>query len=208
MPSPPRSVPRLPLRGLLLALLPVLVACGGRDVRVDRPVEPRLAAERLGGVTGALTYDGDWVGGMPPAADLRESLELARRRGVEIVVDLAAGDGEDLRYVADDLGLGLVEIDRNEVSLEAQELTSRISNAAVDSTLRVLAEPGRSRALVLDDDGSLATSIYIVHLASSRGIPRSAAIDIARAAGLSDFDLEFVERQIERVGVSASSGTR
>ena len=96
---------------LSLALL--LGACGGS--RGLESTGPELTPSRLGGLRCAMTYDGDWLGGMPSAERIPEDLELASRRGVEVVLDLrspAERAALPLDVYADALGLSLVHTNR------------------------------------------------------------------------------------------------
>ncbi|MEM1448266.1 MAG: hypothetical protein AAF957_01410 [Planctomycetota bacterium] len=190
---------------LVLALIAAstLLACGGASIRPTGTNEPRLASDRLGSVRSALTYDGDWMGGVPLPEDLDDDLDLARRRGVATIIDLRddrARTALPLDDAAVRVGMDLVVVERNLPSDTIQDLTSEISNAAIDSVRDVLNRPGRDGVLLLDDDGSLSAAVYAIHLAADKGADPSDVLRGARGSGLSDRDADFVRSQVARIG--------
>jgi len=179
------------------------VGCGGSPVRLDAPAGPRLSPDRLGSVRSSLACDGDWMGGIPLAEDLDDDLGLAHRRGVTVIIDLRDAANRDLMPLdaaAERAGMELVEIDRALAGDTLQDLTSEISNAAVDVVRDLLNEPGRSGVLLLDDDGSLAAAVYAIYLTADRGVDESGTLNAARSSGMSDDDVAFVRRQVARIG--------
>ncbi|MEM9380184.1 MAG: hypothetical protein AAGB93_09585 [Planctomycetota bacterium] len=198
-------MPRTTAASLVLALLfaSTLLACGGKSIRPTGPVEPKLTADRLGSVRSALTYDGDWMGGVPLPEDLDDDLDLARRRGVATIIDLRddrARTELPLEQAAVRVGMDLVVVERNLPGESIQDLTSEISNAAIDSVRDVLNRPGRDGVLLLDDDGSLSAAVYAIHLAADKGADPSDVLRGARGSGLSERDADFVRSQLARIG--------
>lgn len=188
---------------VLLACAPLGAGCGGRSIRPDAPVAPRLSSERLGDIRSALTFEGDWMGGTPAVEDLEEVLDLARRRGVELLIDLRA-DSSRLGFafdgVAAEAGMTLVVVDRTLPSGSIQELSFEISNAAIDHIRGLLNETDRAPALLLDDDGALAASVYAIYLTVDRGVDEDETLRTARRSGLTEDDVAFVRLQVERIG--------
>lgn len=190
----------------VLAVTPVLLlACACGATRGDEGVGPELAPSRLGGLRCAMTYDGDWLGGMPPSERVAEDLELASRRGVEVVLDLrspAARGALPLDVYADALGLSLVAVD---VGIGEAEDDAPVTEDGVDRVRALLETPGRRRVLLLDDDGTLASMIYAIHLAADEGVDEDVALRAARATGLGDGGERFVREQIARIRAAGSS---
>lgn len=167
---------------------------------------PTLSAARLGSVRGALTYDGDWLGGIPGADDLEADLELASRRGVQLVIDLRPDASKQQLSLFDpvaDLGMELVEI-----SLRGTKTTPEsddpvefgpITDIAVERVLNRLKPSDRDRVLLLDENGCDASVLYAIHLAVNEDVPVADALRAARATGLDDANAKFVCDQVERL---------
>lgn len=190
-----------------------LMGCSGRSLRSGVSVGPRLTSARLGSVRSAMTYDGDWLGGTSPPECLVEDLQLAARRGVEVVVDLRAPSYQEsfsLEEPALAAGLDLVCVDVADpwiattdpagADLQGGELLpSLVSDATVDRVRAILLAPGRRRTLLLDGDGTLSSMIYAVHLTVDEGVAEAEALRAARATGLSRIQEDFVKRQVARI---------
>lgn len=179
-----------------------LVACGGGALRAGVSVGPRLTHARLGDVRGAMTYDGDWLGGTPPLEALAADLDLAARRGVEVVIDMRSPrvrESVPLNGPAGAVGLEVVEVDllMGFDGPEAPEVP--ITDAAVDRIRSILRAPGRRRTLLLDDDSTLAATVYAIHLAVDENVPAAMALRAARASGLTHACEDFVDAQVERI---------
>lgn len=187
---------------LVLSVAALSAACAGRSVRAGVTVGPRLTAARLGEVRGAMTYDGDWLGGTPPLECLAADLDLASRRGVEILVDMRSArirSSVPLAGLAGDAGLEVVEVDLLEGFDGAEAPEVPITDRAVDRIRQILKAPGRRRTLLLDDDGRLASTVYAVHLAVDENVPATMALRAARSTGLSDACELFVKEQVARI---------
>ena len=72
---------------LALAAAALSAACAGGLVRADVPAGP-LHRGAPGELRGAMTCDGDWLGGSSSSGGLAADLDLASRRGVEVVIDM------------------------------------------------------------------------------------------------------------------------
>jgi protein tyrosine phosphatase (PTP) superfamily phosphohydrolase (DUF442 family) len=141
-----------------------------------------------------MTCEGDWLGGMPPAAELGSDLELAARRGVDLVVDLRsprARASQPLAAAVEGAGLTLLTIEGTSAD--------QISADAVDEVRRVLNAPNRRRLLLIDEDGTRASVIYAIHLAADEGIAEADALRAARAIGLGQLSADFVHEEVERI---------
>ncbi len=160
-----------------------------------------------------MTYDGDWLGGASPEECLPEDLELAARRGVEVLVDLRSPSYQEaypLDEVASAAGLDLVKIDlvnpdASSADRAEGEPSNLISDRAVDSVREILLAPGRRRTLLLDGDGTLSSMIYAVHLTVDEGMAEAEALRAARATGLSQIQESFVKRQVDRIRSQADT---
>lgn len=189
-----------------------LGGCSGRSLRSGVSVGPRLTSARLGSVRSAMTYDGDWLGGTSPPECLIEDLQLAARRGVEVVVDLRA-PGYQKTFPLDEparaAGLDLVQVavadsdgaDDGDTGFPPE----LISDGTVDRVREILLAPGRRRTLLLDGDGTLSSMIYAVHLSVDEGVAEAEALRAARETGLSRPQEEFVKRQIDRLRSQADA---
>lgn len=199
-----RSVLSLARLALVTGCGALVTGCGGGTLRRSAPAVPRLAAQRLGSIRCAMTYDGDWLGGMPPLEALEGDLDLAARRGVEIVVDLRVDASKQylpLGPYAIPLGLELEEIP---VGPTASSGPFRISDESIDRVRTILRAPGRRRTLLLDDSGTLAPMLYAIHLAVDEGVPESEALRAARVVGLTPECERFVRDQVARIESQAS----
>jgi len=200
-----RSLPEVAVAALAapLGLLLLAAACG--STRGAEDVGPELVPSRLGGLRCSMTYDGDWLGGMPSSERIAEDLELASRRGVEVVLDLRSPEARGalpLDVYAGALGLSLVAVD---VGIGEAEDGAPVTEGGVDRVRALLETPGRRRVLLLDDDGTLASMIYAIHLAADEGIDEDTALRAARATGLGDGGERFVREQIARIRAAGSS---
>lgn len=199
----------LRLGALQLALLAALLpGCGGRSLRSGVSVGPRLTSARLGALRGAMTYDGDWLGGTPPMDSLPADLDLAARRGVEVVVDLRSPkvrEAVPLQGPAGEVGLDVVEVDLMGDAASSGPTAGPspervpITDRAVDRVRAILESPGRRRTLLLDDDGTYASTLYAIHLIVDENVPAAEALRAARATGLDAACEAFVADQVVRI---------
>ncbi len=180
--------------------------CGGIGVRSKVSVGPRLAPARLGSIRCAMTYDGDWLGGMPPADELHADLELAARRGVDFVIDLRSSYARGVQPLDEAVkaaGLSLVTVSdapvEEDEAGEAGALPVGLSAQAVDEVRRILNAPGRRRSLLIDENGTRASMVYAIHLAVDEGIAEAEALRAARATGMNQVCADFVHEQVERI---------
>ena len=190
---------------LALAVAALSAACAGGRVRADLPAGPSFTAARLGELRGAMTCDGDWLGGSSSPDGLAADLDLAGRRGVEVVTDMRserARASTPLSELAAAAGLEVVEVDPL-MGFDASEGGAPpavpVTDRAVNRIRAVLGTPDRPRALLLDDDGRLASSVYAIHLVADEGVDADAALGAARSIGLTDSCQAFVMEQVARI---------
>lgn len=190
---------------LALAVAALSAACVGERVRADLPAGPSFTAARLGELRGAMTCDGDWLGGTSSSGGLAADLDLASRRGVEVVIDMRterARASTPLGELAAAAGLAVVEVDPLmgfDASERGAPLAVPVTDRAVNRIRAVLGTPDRPRALLLDDDGRLASSVYAIHLVADEGVDAAVALGAARSAGLTDSCEAFVVEQVARI---------
>ncbi|MEC8493953.1 MAG: hypothetical protein VXZ39_03465 [Planctomycetota bacterium] len=190
---------------LALTVAALSAACAGGHVRADLPAGPRFSAARLGELRGAMTCDGDWLGGSSSNGGLAADLDLASRWGVEVVIDMRSGRARasaPLAQPAAAAGLEVVEIDPLEGSgtLAGSESTAvQITDLAVDRIRTALGATDRPRALLLDDDGRLAAAVYAVHLVADGGVDAATALRAASSTGFTDSCEAFVTEQVARI---------
>ncbi len=149
-----------------------------------------------------MTYDGDWLGGMPPAGELHSDFELAARRGVDFVIDLRSAHAraaEPLDLAAEDAGLTLIVIDDSSATPGEAASPVGLSAEAVDEVRRILNAPGRRRSLLIDEDGTRASMVYAIHLAVDEGIAEAEALRAARSTGMSQVCADFVHEEVLRI---------
>ncbi len=182
------------LTALVLALAAALPGPGCASSRradeADAPY-PVLEGADFGGMQNVSQCGHVWVGSRPAAADL----ELAVRRGVELVVDVTAPAGAqrlELAQAADELGLEYVAIGGDSATLD---------DADVDVFLDALARAESSPVLVFCDNGGRSAQLLAIFRVLRDGVPLQAALEDARKGGMKPGDdEEFVRRQVDRLG--------
>jgi hypothetical protein len=157
-----------------------------------------------------MTYDGDWLGGVSSSERIAEDLELASRRGVEVVLDLR-DPGERASLPLDvytgALGLSLVAVDLvgGASGGAGPDTNLPVTEAGLDRVRALLETPGRRRVLLLDDDGTIASMIYAIHLAADEGVDGDTALRAARATGLGGDGEAFFRDQVARIRAADGS---
>ena len=193
---------------ICLLLLAVLVGCAGHGTDAALRVPPRLSAESLGGLKHPLTYSGDWVGGVPAEGSTEAAIDLARRRGVGLFVDLTrpSGGSPSMEELVRAAGMNYVAVDPADAELalgdgstSGAKLGDSHRGPALAAVRRLLTAPGRPAALLVDESGTLAPVLYGVYLVHDVGLRGSDVMDALRASGISG---EAVERLIMGDAVS------
>ena len=132
----------------------------------------------LADMTNVCHYGQLWVGGQPSA----EALELAARRGVELVIDLSR-EGElefDASAVCQREGLEYQAVPCFGLGEDEQG----IDEFALDAVLELLDEHAGRPTLMFSRSGSEAALVFALHRGSSAGLSIEEAVAEARRAGL------------------------
>jgi uncharacterized protein (TIGR01244 family) len=184
-------------RLLGLALILGSLACAGprSETLPAAAAEPELAD--LGNLSRCFLADGVYVCSEPDG----DALELAARRGVDLVIDLRAPsgidvEGVDLARAARDLGL----------HYEHAPLRSELmDDAQVDRVLAFLSDPVRGQVLVFCENGAKSAMLFAIYRAVTLDVSIEAALEDARRAGMKPGASENqVRRQIARLQASAA----
>ena len=183
-----RSRSHLQAVGLSLSLF--ALACGGPTKEAVAPESLRLESSELGGMHNVSSVGNVWLGGLPSVEDL----DLARRRGIERVIDLRVPEETldyDLRGECARLGLECVSI-----SLQAPD---DLPDSAVNLFVASLADT-ETPTLVFCGDGSRSAMFFAVHRVVNGGLDVEEALYEARCAGMQPgAPEEFVRAQIQRL---------
>ena len=165
----------LPALGFFL----IVTSTACRSPRASRPtVDPKLEVRRadMGGVTRCYVVDRIYVCSIPDESDL----ELAQRRGVELVIDLreeipTGPDAFDVERGLRDLGLPYEWIPLPD---------GGISNASVDRAIELLAAEDRGQVLMFSDTGARGAMLLAIYRSSVLGVSRLEALEDARRFGM------------------------
>ncbi len=141
-----------------------------------------------------------WFGSLPDP----ETLALAKRRGIERVIDLCSEQARDLQEAADAAGLEWLQLPLPEGPLpEGDRAGPRTSldselDRAVDRVLVQLASPVRT--LMFCRDGSRSAALFAIHRVVDQGVPLEQALAEARRVGLTPGSGEaLVRAQVARL---------
>ncbi len=190
-----RSKSRNTLCAPFLALSVAFAAPGcasdrsGQEPGVPYPV---LEGADFGGMQNVSQCGQVWVGTRPG----RNDLELAVRRGVQLVIDATAPgalDMGELRRAAVSLGLQYVAIGSESVVLQ---------NADVDRFLETIETVGQEPVLVFCDNGGRSAQLLAIFRVIHDGVPLRDALEDARRSGMKPgADEDFVRGQVARLSV-------
>ena len=188
----------IPKRTLSLVLVLPISAC--QLVGSSESAEHDIASasrSSLGSMQNVSEIDGVWIGSLPQPADL----DLARRRGISVAIDLSLPE-EEPGY---DLS-GTCATHR----IAYLHLGSRKNEIADESIDRVLAEVrrlDRGPVLIFCTDGSRAAVMFAIWRALDGGIGVEEAIVEARRSGMKPGASEsFVRQQVARRARRADTG--
>jgi hypothetical protein len=182
------------VRQTVLTLALALASGGCRAARSVAPpvvVGPRVHAAEFGSMRNVSRVGALWIGSYPSPSDL----DLAARRGVDVLIDLSAPCERptwDLAAACARLGL-----DRVDVGVASAK---RIGDREVDRCLEALRSVGARQALLFCTNGDRAAMFLAIHRAADQGLPLEQALDEARRAGMKPGHSEaFVRAQAERL---------
>jgi len=179
------------VRTLGLALALAAGGCRGLDLADDESRDwPPVEETELGEMVNVHAAGPIWFGGAPEKADL----DLAARRGVEVVID-AATPAERPDYDVEDL---CVRLELEVVVLGVDD--TGVTNDQVDEFLRCLEPAGEGEVLLFCGNGDRSAMLFAIHRAVQIGVPLEEAIYEARRAGMKPGGPEdFVRDQVDRL---------
>ena len=128
----------------------------------------------LGSMSNVSEIDGVWIGSRPTPADL----DLARRRGIGVALDLSPPEDEagfDLPAACATRRIAYIRLDVKK---------SGLPDETIDRVLAELQRPDRGPVLVFCSDGSRAAMMFAIWRALDGGIGVDDAIVEARRSGM------------------------
>jgi protein tyrosine phosphatase (PTP) superfamily phosphohydrolase (DUF442 family) len=162
----------------LVGFVVVVIAGAGcrssSSTTLDTNHTPSARRSTLGSMSNVSEIDGVWIGSRPSLSDL----DLARRRGIGVVLDLSpAGDdaGYDLPAACATRRIAYIRLDVRKTMLPDE---------TVDRVLAELRRPDRGPVLVFCSDGSRAAMLFAIWRALDGGIGVDEAIVEARRSGM------------------------
>ena len=177
---------------LLIPLAAASCALFQPPVAAPPPSWPELEASTFGAMRNVSKCERIWFGG----ALTNEDVELARRRGVQSILDLSFSDEElgfDLGQACSEHGLALYHPNL----LGPEDLTDRNAEVALD----LLRDPARQPLLVVCSSGSNGAAFFALWRTLDHGMPLAEALEEARRSGMRPGPLEaYVREQAERLG--------
>ena len=132
-----------------------------------------------------------WFGGTPCVKDL----ELAKRRGIERIVDLCAANEAPAWAVAETCE----SLDMEYLAAHVGS-TAEVTDETVDLVLGWLDTEPAVPTLMFDASGGRCASFVAIHRVVALGVPVEEALVEARRAGMKPGEPEdFVRRQVARL---------
>lgn len=193
------------LRLTSFVALALLVAAGSscRSSESNDPTAtyPAVVSSDFGGMRNVSVAGPIWFGASPSEPDL----ELARRRGIRLVIDLTrAGEEkpEDVAGICQRLGLDYVDADLPDTPLPTPE--------SVDLVLDCLSTDEAAPMLMFDGTGGRCAMFLAIYRVVAQEVPIDQALTEARRAGMKPGEPErFVREQVARLegGGEALAGT-
>jgi protein tyrosine phosphatase (PTP) superfamily phosphohydrolase (DUF442 family) len=166
----------VPFRALALVLVSFAGSGCHSSVATTLDTSGSTSARRstLGSMSNVSEVDGVWIGSRPSPADL----DLARRRGIGVALDLSpAGDeaGYDLPATCATRRIAYIRLDVKKTGLPDE---------TIERVLAELRRPDRGPVLVFCPDGSRAAMMFAIWRALDGGIGVDEAIVEARRSGM------------------------
>lgn len=179
---------------LLLAL--ALPGCRSGGAAAPVVIGAKVTPAEFGSMHNVSRVGALWIGSYPSPSDL----DLAARRGVDVVIDLSAESerpGWDLAAACGRFGIEHVRI--------GVASPKRVGDEEVDRCLAALRRAGGRQALLFCAHGDRAAMFLAIHRAADQGLPIADALDEARRAGMKPGLPEaFVRQQVERLAAQAA----
>lgn len=187
-----------PLVALLLTLIAPACQSTQRQVLTRAYGYAPVMPANLGSMRNVSVSDEVWIGSFPSAADL----DLAHRRGIATIIDLATPQ-ETPAY---DVAATCARVSIHYISAGI-ESNGCVSDAIVDRVLAELCKPEQRPLLLVCGNGSRAAMLFAIHRAVDEGLSLADALVDARRAGMKPGHPEvFVRRQVERLTAVPPSG--
>ena len=177
-------------RARLLRAFVLLLALASSGCRTAGGGGGRAAhVSSLGSMHNVTEIDGVWTGSLPTPADL----DLARRRGIALAIDLTPAEeepGYDVRSICAQEGISYLRLEVKKQGLPDE---------TIDRVLSELRNPERKSVLLFCGDGSRAAMMFAIWRALDGDIGIERAIVEARRAGMKPGVPEsFVRLQVAR----------
>lgn len=183
---PPRSAQLFVVLALLLP-----GACRTSPPEEEPPAYPPLVPADFGAMHNVSQTGELWIGGMPNAADL----ELAQRRGVQLVLDLSVSTDARTCDVAAECRKLKIAYASAGISTE-----SRLTSGSVDLVLAELDRTPPVPTLMFSGTGSRSAAYLAIYRVVRLGLPLEEALIEARRAGMRSGDsVEFVRSEVARL---------
>ena len=183
----------LSIRSTLPALLLVLAASACRSsASSGLELSGARSAERktLGSMSNVSEIDGVWIGSRPSSSDL----DLARRRGIGVALDLSPIEDEP----GYDLPAACATRNITYLRLEVTK-SGGLADETIDRVLAEVRRKDRGPVLIFCSDGSRAAMMFAIWRALDGQIGVDEAIVEARRSGMRPGVQEsFVRLQVER----------
>ncbi len=190
-----RTFPTAILLAAAAAALVALPACRSLDLSPEEELGwPELREAELGQMANVHVCGPLWFGSAPARADL----ELAARRGIEVVID-ATSPAEALDYdwarVCERLGLEPVDLEVGEEDLDAEQVDFFLGLFGGQSASRLGGD-----VLLYCGNGQRSATLFAIYRVVLLGVPLELAVHEARRAGMKPGEPEqFVRRQVQRL---------
>ena len=175
----------------LLLCVGLLAACQGTHDGGTEAAYPPITASTFGEMRNVSVSGPLWFGGTPCVGDL----ELAKRRGIERVIDLCAAN-EALAWA---VGGTCESLDMEYLAAHVGS-TAEVTDETVDLVLGWLSTEPAVPTLMFDASGGRCASLVAIHRVVALGVPVEEALVEARRAGMKPGEPEdFVRRQVARL---------
>ena len=176
---------------LLLLALAFAGACRTGPPAEEPPAYPRLVPADFGAMHNVSRVGELWIGGMPNADDL----ELAQRRGVELVLDLSVPS--EVRTCDVAVECRKLGIDYATAGIAAD---SKLTSESVDLVLAELDREPEVPTLMFSGTGARCASYLAVYRVVRQGVPLEEALIEARRAGMQAGPAaDFVRNEVARL---------
>lgn len=185
---------------LIPALAALMLACGSTGTNSTQATYPTINSGSLGEMRNVSTMGSIWFGAMPCEQDL----DLARRRGIERVIDLSTPDEKGKCSIA--AVCSRLDLEYLAAAIRAE---GQPSDESVDFVIEWIAEgfaqdSGSTRTpprtLMVDGSGGRSACFLAIYRTLELKVPLEEALVEARRAGMKPGAPEdFVRSQVARI---------